>query len=150
MIQSSLQFGVSINGLTSFKRAIRDAPKVYSKQLQSALRKSGLLIQTKARLYAPVRTGALRRSISYELRPKRLVIGSPLEYAQYQDQGTAAHGPKSSPFMVFKVGGKWVKTKWVKGVKAKHYFGRALRESRRTVDKLIDRAVSFMVTRLTK
>lgn len=77
-----------------------------------------------------VDTGRLRNSIRYEQRsrPDRLAnyaVGSDLEYAIYQEEGTRAHGPRRAKVMRFKSGGKFVFARWVRGVTASHFLRRA-------------------------
>lgn len=76
-------------------------------------------------------TSALLRSIEVREDPSSemgYVVeagrGLPDARAVYQEKGTRAHGPVSSPFLVFrpKGSGALVFTKWVRGVKAARYM----------------------------
>ena len=57
-------------------------------------------------------------------------------YAKFIEGGTRAHGPVRAAYLHFKVGDRWVRTKWVKGI-APMPFMRQARE--RAVRVLLER-----------
>lgn len=79
-----------------------------------------------------VDTGRLRNSIRYERRSRgdrvsNYVVGSDLQYAIFQEEGTRAHGPRRAKVMRFKPkgGSAFVFARWVRGVTASHFLRRA-------------------------
>jgi HK97 gp10 family phage protein len=54
----------------------------------------GSVVSTEAKSLAPVKTGALRGSITFELRGMQVRVGSDLVYAKYQEFGTRYIKPK--------------------------------------------------------
>ena len=91
-------------------------------------------VRDRAKKNVTVDTGLLRNSIvSEEMTADgpwklRFRIGSKVYYAIYQELGTPPIYAKHAPLLVFKVGGKWVRTYSTKGVPAVHYLGRAIEE----------------------
>lgn len=116
-------------------------------------------IMAKARAKAPVKTGKLRDSISYEVRKNQLIVGPHVPYAPYMEFGTASRGEfggrpyvikaKNKPLLVFKVDGKWVSKKEIThpGV-APHPFMRPAVEDTMgdLADKLAERG-ALMITK---
>lgn len=101
------------------------------------LKEASRQVVNRAKVLAPVRTGRLRGSIRAE--PPRIFslrgsvrVGSDLEYAAFVNDGTRRHTirAKNKPYLVFRVGGQWVKVKEVNhpGTKARPFLDRALRE----------------------
>jgi phage gpG-like protein len=95
--------------------------------------------QRQAMAYAPVKTGALRSSITVRFDgPTTAIIGPQVPYGPYQEFGTATQGefpgpvyeirPKNAAALSFVVDGRRVVTQRVKhpGVKPKRYMRRAI------------------------
>lgn len=55
----------------------------------------GSVVSTEAKSLAPVKTGALRGSITFELRGMQVRVGSDLPYAKYQEFGTRYVQPRA-------------------------------------------------------
>jgi HK97 gp10 family phage protein len=99
-------------------------------------------IQSVAQSLAPVKTGALRQSITITyLTSTKAVIGPHVIYGAYQEFGTGSRGefptgpyeikPKNKQFLVFKTkDGRWIRTKHVihPGVKAQPYMRPAVKQ----------------------
>lgn len=88
-------------------------------------------IRDRAKENAPVDEGLLRNSIVSELAEQtatRIVwrVGTNVEYAIYQELGTGPIFARRAPYLVFKVGGKWVRTYSTRGVPAVRYLTRAV------------------------
>jgi hypothetical protein len=77
-------------------------------------------------------TGLLRQSIvTRRVSSSRGVfyeVGSPLEYAIYQHEGTKAHGPRHARYLRFKPkgGGDFIFAKFVRGVRPSKFLTKAL------------------------
>ena len=52
-------------------------------------------------------------------------IRNPRHYASYIEYGTRAHGPVTARFLRFKIGGKFISTKWVKGIRPRKFLYKA-------------------------
>lgn len=125
--------------LTSLVKNLEAAPKEAHSRAVELIDKTASKISQVARSKAPIRTGALRESISIK-KPKPLtaVIGPEVDYGVYQEFGTASRGefggepyeilPKKGKYLVFTIDGKKIFAKKVKhpGVKAKYYMRGAL------------------------
>lgn len=91
-------------------------------------------VRDRAKQYAPVNTGLLRNSITSELidsSQNNLTyrIGSDVPYAKYQESGTNGPiYPRYARALAFKIGGRTVFAKHVRGVPAVHFLERALNE----------------------
>ena len=88
-------------------------------------------VRDRAKENAPVDTGLLRNSIIAELEeqgPTSIVwrIGSNVFYAPYQELGTGPIYARRAPYLVFKIGNRWVRTYSTRGVPAVHYLERAI------------------------
>lgn len=112
----------------------------------------------KARARAPVRTGKLRDSISYQIVGNQLIVSPTVPYAPYMEFGTASRGefngapytivPRTKPYLVFKVGDKWVYTKKVihPGVAPRPFMRPAVQDAMGTLaDKLAERGAMMIV-----
>jgi len=88
-------------------------------------------IRDRGKENAPVDEGLLRNSIVAELfeqTPTKVVwrIGTSVFYAIFQEVGTGPIFARRAPYLVFKVGGRWVKTYSTRGVPAVRYLTRAV------------------------
>jgi hypothetical protein len=102
--------------------------------------KKAIVVQNEAKRLAPVATGNLRRSITWEWaeRGGNLVIrvGTHAEHAIWVHEGTGVHGPRGAPivpthgrFLVFtpKGSSKPVFARQVQGMKGRPFLRDALR-----------------------
>ena len=94
-----------------------------------AVNAGAIQIQNRARINAPVRTGALRNSVS--TISKQTGNGAEAEigfrglaYARIQEFGGTIYA-KNKPYLVYRVNGQWRKSKSVT-IKGKHYFERSI------------------------
>ena len=112
--------------ITRLAEALRTA------SAQSGITTQQVLIQASNHILAemesrvPVKTGALRQSLSIKVDPNKVIIGPNTPYAGYVEFGTKPHTirPKNTHgVLVFTVGGTKVFTKKVKhpGTKAQPY-----------------------------
>ena len=73
------------------------AAAVATPVLQLAVEKAAYDIEARAKLAAPVDTGALRGSISTEIGQLEAVVGPTVDYAAFVEYGTSRMGPQ--PYM---------------------------------------------------
>jgi len=120
----------------------------------------GQQIATKAQQLAPRKTGALAQSIKHTVvKGVQLEVGSDLEYAMFQEFGTATRGEfpgqpykirpkKPGGKLVFKIGNKTIRTKEVNhpGIPARPYIRpAALEVMEPMLEKLSERGQAFIV-----
>lgn len=80
-------------GPTNFARKLLKLESAVEARIQKAMGEAALLIERRAKEYAPVDTGTLRASIGHVVNRMgrdtvKAVIGSNVEYAPYQEFGT--------------------------------------------------------------
>ena len=104
---------------------------VATRTADRAARKAAVSGQNRARRLAPKDTGALAASITITKVSDGLKvtyrIGSPLQYARYQEFGTGPIVPVRSKVLRFKAGGVTVFAHRTRGVPATHFMARASR-----------------------
>ena len=67
----------------------------------------------------PVATGNLRRNWKIrKIADCVYDLYNEVKYALWIEDGTKAHGPKTAPYLHFKIGSQWIRTKKVAGIKA--------------------------------
>jgi HK97 gp10 family phage protein len=103
---------------------------------QAAARAAGR-IRDRAKENAPVDTGLLRNSIVAELVEETgssvtWRIGTDVFYGKYQEFGVPPIFARRAPYLVFKIGTKWISTYSTQGVPAVHFLQNALNDA--TID----------------
>lgn len=89
-------------------------------------------VRDRGKANATFDTGLMRNSIISERMPDAsptsitFRIGSDVYYAIYQELGVGPIYAKHAPFLVFKIGNKWVRTYSTRGVPAVRYLTRAI------------------------
>jgi len=96
---------------------IKKAPEGIEKGMKAGLFTAGQKVRTEGIQMAPVLSGNLRRSITTNPRSvagikDHIDIGTNLIYARIHDLGGVIK-PKRKNYLVFKINGKWVRTKKV-------------------------------------
>lgn len=128
--------------LRKLAESMADAQQTGAQQIaQNLIKQAAVQVQSVSQSLAPIKTGALRGSITitYETST-RAVIGPHVIYGPYQEFGTGSRGefptgaytirPKKGKYLRFNAGGKTVYTKKVThpGVKAQPYMRPAIRQ----------------------
>jgi hypothetical protein len=103
-------------------------------------------LQRQVMANAPMRTGELIKSIGIvRLGEAHYAVGSPLEYALYQEVGTRPHMiyPRVAEVLAFEVGGQTVFARYVRhpGFPGRRYFARAVGEYLRSAGEIFRRAM---------
>lgn len=124
--------------LTSLVKNLQYASKTIEESADDLIRETASKVKSIAVTKAPIRTGALRESISVHYGRLSATIGPGVEYGVYQEFGTASMGefggqpyvirPKNGKYLVFTINGRKVFAKKVThpGVKPKYYMRGAL------------------------
>lgn len=153
----SLDINIDILGSDTLKRAFASSPRIVREHLKDVVGTVAYTIEGKAKVNAPHQTSALRGSIHTE-GPKvgvggdiEAIVGTNVRYAPYQEYGTGIYAeppegvsakrqpitPKKARFLVFKIGGKTIFARSVRGVKPKKYFERAKKETLPRIDTFL-------------
>jgi hypothetical protein len=103
-------------------------------------------LQRQVMANAPMRTGELIKSIGIvKLGEAHYAVGSPLEYALYQEVGTRPHMiyPRVAEVLAFEVGGQIVFARYVRhpGFPGRRYFAKAVGEYLRSAGEIFRRAM---------
>lgn len=106
--------------------------------VQQALGKACALVERSAKQKAPKDTGALRRSITSEVKDLEGVVFTPLEYAPYVEYGTGlfaeSGGRKDTPWSYQDDKGEWHSTS---GQHPQPFMRPALNENRERIIQMI-------------
>lgn len=93
-----------------------------------AVREGAYQIFNRARINAPVLTGALRNSMRVDAKAvggkAEAEISVNVVYARIQEFGGTIY-PRKGKYLKFRVNGKWINAKQVK-IRGKHYLGNAI------------------------
>jgi len=151
--------------LEQVARDLGGAGQVPGRQLQSAVARSMLYVEGKAKKKVPVDRGRLRASITPKVEQPnhttiRGIVGSNVKYAPYQEFGTRPFWPPWEPIYRWALrvvqgdrkaaGALAYKARLSiakRGIKAKKYFQEAFDESQARIKREIDRAVKAITSR---
>lgn len=158
----SYSIQAKITGLDEMQQAFRQAPQVVNRNMKDAIGRAAYFAEGKAKSYAPVRSGALRGSITAE-GPRgsgldiEARVGTNLKYAPHQEFGTGIYGkssslitPKSAKMLAWKQNGKWIFAKAVRGVQGRFYFKKSKAETVPFLNDAVKTAVSNITRFLAK
>lgn len=110
--------------------------------INAAIGKACALVERSAKEKAPKDTGALRRSITSEVKDKEGVVFTPLEYAPYVEYGTGlfaeSGGRKDVPWNYQDDKGEWHSTS---GMRPQPFMRPALDENRERIVQIIGEAL---------
>jgi len=131
------------------KRAVENGNK---KMLDVAT----LMVQGKAKEYAPVDKSTLRKSILREFDSDTGKVGSNLEYAKYQEFGTGIYGPKGTPIVPKRAkmlawkskSGQWIFARSVSGVRPKMFLFNSLAYLKKNIKQVLDIASKAIINGL--
>ncbi len=148
-------FSIKIDNLDEIQRAFKEAPHKVDRILQTATKKAGAKILATEKKEVPVKSADLRKSISMEYTPIQVTVRPNKEYAIYVHEGTGIYGknkrpitPKNKPYLVFKINGKWIRTKKVMGQKPNPFVQRTAEKSERPVNSIFDKALKEIIKKI--
>lgn len=152
----SYKLVIDINDLPLIDRA-RKHPAVMAEAKRRILETGAIMMWGKAKEYAPKDTGKLSSSITKHVNTTggKATVGTNFKYAPYQEFGTGIYGiyhrpitPKRAKVLRFKVNGKWVYARSVRGVRPKKYFKRALDYTSRNTKKALTVGANYIKSML--
>ncbi|NCD40556.1 MAG: hypothetical protein EOL88_00540 [Bacteroidia bacterium] len=125
-------YSIEVENLKEIQEAFTRAPLLVSSELIKGVKEAGKVVLRTEKKEAPVgKTGLLRRTIAMDYAPISVKIYPTREYAGYVHEGTGIYGkrndyirPVNAKVLAFKVGGKMIFTKKVKGQKANPFVER--------------------------
>ena len=80
---------IDVSQVVRLARDLRGAPARVQRHVEQAVTKTALAVVADAQASAPVDTGALRGSISAEIRGDEAVVGPTVHYGGYVELGTS-------------------------------------------------------------
>lgn len=73
--------------------------------------------------------------------PRERRVRAPEFYAHFFAGGTAAHGPRKAPYLVFNVAGSTVSASYVRGIDASHFDDAAALRTASHLDEILERII---------
>ena len=124
-------YTIKVDNLSRVIEEFKRAPAVVNEKLQSGVKEAGKTILSIEKKEAPVKTGNLRRNIQFSYSPISAMIWPQSGYAVFIEEGTGLYGPrkdfirpKRAKVLAFKINGKMIFTKKVRGQKANPFVSR--------------------------
>jgi len=77
--------------LRQLEKSLKNEPIVALQEINNAIKKSALKIQSLSQKLSPVNTGALRQSIQSRFEPLKGIVEAKAKYAIYVHEGTRPH-----------------------------------------------------------
>lgn len=146
---------VEINGMNELVRDAEKAGANAPKLVKAALTNSVNTMQRNIRQNAPHRTGTLQRSILTSVDYPTGEVKVNEKYGQYIEEGTGVYGktgqpitPKTKKALYFKVAGKPVFAKKVKGMRARPFFKPGVEQSKSYVKAQFDKVAEILTRTL--
>ena len=132
MVAPSAAYQVDITGITKLAQEFggNRAGLIVRDELSTAMLGGVIDAQNKADELVKHKSGAYKRGFRREVGVTgHGVVGiltnvvrsaADFPYAAALEFGRKAFGPKTKPYLVFKIGDQWISTKWVKEAPAQH------------------------------
>lgn len=145
-----------ISGLDKMAVRLSKASDAIEKGSVELMNASTLMVQGKAKENAPVDKSTLRKSIQRNFNAEQGIVGSNLEYAKYQEEGTGIYGPNHAPiypktkkYLAWQnKNGQWFRARSVKGVKPRLFLFNALEYFKQHIGEVKDLAFQMIAKNL--
>ncbi|MDP9469054.1 MAG: hypothetical protein M3Q71_00085 [Chloroflexota bacterium] len=156
----AVTYTVEIPQLPALQRAFRQSPEIVAREVEGAINRSLVGYQATARQLAPISSGHLRGSIQLEPARRRGntiegSVGTVVRYAVFQERGTGIYGPAGRPIrprrakmLRFKVGGRVVFAREVRGSRPRWYFRGAVEQNQGRTEGYFADALEHVVTKM--
>ena len=154
-----MSYNIEIKGLKSLYNNFRKSPAMVTKQLVGAIKTSIHIIRPIMIKETPHDKGGLRKNIYARQIGLTGIVGPDLKqtpYAVWVHSGTGIYAgrgriyPKKSSVLVFKIGGKTIFAKSIKGQKANPFVERAANQMTPIVQKIFDKSMNNIINNLAK
>lgn len=158
----SLTYSVTIPQLPALQKAFQAAPEAAKTAITTAINKSLIGYQATARQLAPIDKGGLRASIqvtpaSWSGNSAKGSVGTNLNYAIFQEQGTGVYGPYHTPIvpktkkaLAWYSGGKWHFAKSVKGSRPRWYMKGSVEQNQSRTEGYFQAALDQVTQQLVR
>lgn len=141
-----------------FNKYLEKNPDVMLKHGQIALKKSTLLIERSAKMFAPASEGTLRKSIKSTIKPSRSKIAVGVKYGAAVHEGSRPHWPPFEPNSSLD---RWARAKNIptflvakaiarSGTKAQPFMDEALDWEEHNINQLIKKALDDTAEEIAK
>lgn len=134
-VSMSLKIEFKLSNFDAFRNKLVSAPDAVRRVKRKMLTEGAMIAERRSKIEAPVDKNVLRGSITSRVSDDEAVIGTNIKYAPHQEYGTGVYGksgtpirPKRGRFLVFKVGGRTIFARSVRGSKGHFYMKKALDE----------------------
>lgn len=131
------------------------APQLVGDELVKAVRDVGALILNTEKREIPAKTGTLRRSVNLRLFNIGVEVGPNSKYASWVHNGTGIFGPYGTPIvpkkakvLAFKVGGKMIFARSVKGQPANPFVQRTIDSTEGKVNDIFNQVLTNTIEKL--
>jgi len=144
---------LQVKGLNELRKKFEQAPRVVGPELEKATKDAGAVLMSASKKESPIKTGALRRSISMSYKPIQVSVYTNQNYAIPVHEGYRAHTiyPVRAGALRFKTkSGKIVYAKRanIPRYKGNPFFRRAVNDAKRRVEEIFANAISRIIKKL--
>lgn len=148
-------YSIKVNNLDRVVDEFKKAPKVIDGRLQKGVKEAGRTILRIEKKEAPVKSGNLRRNIEFSYKPISAMVYPRSGYAVFVESGTGLYGarkdyirPKRAKVLAFKINGKMIFAKKVKGQKANPFVARTADLAEGKINKIFDDMLKTIITKI--
>jgi len=144
---------VRFEGWEEFKRGMEKTAKDLPGGVYAGVRNACLLVEVRAKTHhlagvtLKARTHRLQRSVKTIVRRIGTVVsgrvGSPVVYAAIHEYGGIIR-PKNAKYLVFKIEGKWIRTKKVT-MPARRWLSKSLEDVRPQIERIFGREIEIAI-----
>ena len=154
-----MNYNIEIKGLKQLQKNFSKAPIMVTKNLSNAIKQSIHIIRPMMVKEAPHDKGGLRKNIYARQTGLTGIVGPDLKstpYALYVHSGTGIYAgrgriyPKRAKVLAFKVGGKMVFAKSIKGQKANPFVERTANKMTPIIQRIFNKTVDLIINNLAK
>lgn len=140
--------------MEKFGKYLSSHPETFRANAQIAMKKSLLLLERDAKVFAPSNEGTLRKSIKTTLKPLEGAVLAMAKYAEFVHDGTRPHWPPYDPGSSLE---RWARMKGIppflvaraiarRGTRAQPFFDEAIEANRVPISTLFEEALEKTVT----
>jgi phage gpG-like protein len=155
-----MDYQVDLREVLAVATRMSNSGPVIQREIQTALTKSGLVVEGRAKELAPTDTGKLRQSITSQVRSDSVLIGTNLQYAPTMEFGRrpgAAMPPAGALLGWMNRHGIDPRLEYVvrrsiarKGIAAKRYLRGALEQNTARIDGFFREAAQNIVNEVVR
>jgi hypothetical protein len=149
-----MPYEIKVENLEELRAAFKKAPDITAEELESATKEAGKLVLATEKSEVPIKTGALRRSITMDYRPISVSIYPTVKYALPVHEGSSPHVivPVRKKMLAFRKGGKLIFARRVNhpGNKPNKFVERTISSTESPINRLFTRALENIINFLAK